>query len=135
MNYYKYQKILGLLSFLAFLYVCFFYYQNSKLENFGKLELFEVINQGCRNSKGTSSVHISYNRKTYFIRLANGECYKYPVGSKITLIYNDYFDYFYFPNSLSRDRYRLIFTFSLFFFSILPWKIVLENWIIKKKRR
>ncbi len=67
-------------------------------------------------------MHINHKNKIYYIRLANRECQKFPVGSKIGLKYNDKLDYFYKPDGLKRDRNRLVFTGSFFILSIVPWK-------------
>ena len=133
MRYYsRNQMILILFSFLAVLYTCFFYIQDSKLEKSGRLTTLKVVNQGCRNSKGSSSVHISYNGKIYYVRLANKECLKYPVGSKISLIYNHEFDYFYVPDGLMRDKYRLFFTLGFLFLSVIPWKSLVNKLSLKR---
>lgn len=100
---YKNQYILTVCAVLGFLYTLFFYYQNSRLENPIMLKTYTIIEQGCRNSKGSSSVHIKYNNKIYYIRLANKECLKYPVGNEIMLSYNEQFDYFYKSDDLKRD--------------------------------
>lgn len=119
--YHRNQKILILIAILVVLYNWFFYIQDSKLEKSGMLTVFKVIEQGCRSSKGSSSVHILYRGKVYYIRLANEECLEYPIGSKISLIYNDDFDYFYKPDGLKRNNYRLSFSIAFLFLSALPW--------------
>ncbi|OCK50741.1 hypothetical protein BA768_19195 [Chryseobacterium sp. CBo1] len=90
------------------------------------LKSYTIIEQGCRNSKGSSSVHIKYNDKIYYIRLANKECSKYPVGSEVKLSYNEQFDYFYKPDGLKRDRNRLLFLAIIFILSITPWKKIIK---------
>jgi hypothetical protein len=122
MKYYnRNQKIVIIIAILVLIYNWFFYAQNSKLEQSSPMNTYQVIEQGCRNSKGSSSVHISYNRKTYYIRLANGECLKYPIGSKISLVYNDDLDYFYKPDGKKRGRNRLFFSFCFLLLSVLPY--------------
>lgn len=133
MNYYRSQIVLILLALIAVIYTLFFYVQNAKLEKSGILTPFKVIEQGCRNSKGSSSVHISHNGEIYYIRLANKECLKYPKGSKIVLIYNDKFDYFYKPDGLSRDSYRLFFAFAFLLLSVLPWKMFMYRTSLKNR--
>ncbi|VFA40229.1 Uncharacterised protein [Chryseobacterium indologenes] len=123
---YKNQYILTICAILGFLYTLFFYYQDSRLENPNMLKSYTITEQGCRNSKGSSSVHIKYNNKIYYIRLANKECLKYPVGTEISLSYNKQFDYFYKPDGLKRDRNRLFFTAIIFILSIIPWKKIIK---------
>lgn len=125
--YYRNQYILTICSILGLLYTLFFYYQDSKLENTKTLKAYSVIEQGCRNSKGSASVHIRYKDKIYFIRLANKECLKYPVGSIIKLNYNSEWDYFYKPDGLRRDRNRIIFTLIVLMLSTIPWKKIINS--------
>lgn len=123
---YKNQYILTICAALGFLYTSFFYYQDSRLENPSMLKSYTIIEQGCRNSKGSSSVHIKYNSKMYYIRLANKECLKYPIGTEIKLSYNERLDYFYKPDGLKRDKNRLLFTVVIFILSIIPWKKIIK---------
>jgi len=125
--YYKNQFIIIIISTLTFLFTSFLYYQDRQLERNGLLSFHVISLQSCRDYKGSSSVHIRYKNKIYFIRMANGECRKYPVGSKIGLKYNDRFDYFYKPDGLKRDKNRLIFTATIFLISIIPWKKIYIN--------
>ncbi|RRQ46714.1 hypothetical protein DTW91_04340 [Chryseobacterium sp. SC28] len=90
------------------------------------LKSHTIIEQGCRNSKGSSSVHIKYNKKIYYIRLANKECLKYPIGTEIQLSYNEQFDYFYKPDGLKRDKRRLLIIGVIFILSIIPWKKIIK---------
>lgn len=130
---YKNQYILTICAVLGFLYTLFFYYQDRGLENFSMLKSYTIIEQGCRNSKGSSSVHIKYFNKIYYIRLANKECLKYPIGTEIKLCYNEKFDYFYKPDGLKRDKNRLLFTGIIFMLSIIPWKKIINKKNIKSK--
>jgi len=124
---YKNQFILTICMVLGFLYLLFFYYQNLKLENIRTLKPYTIIEQGCKKSRGGSSVHIRYNNKVYYIRLAIAECEKYHVGSEIKLNYNKQFDYFYKPDGLTRDKRRLLITGAIFILSIIPWKKININ--------
>ena len=56
-----------------------FFFQNSRLEKEMPVS-HVVIDQYCRSSKGSSSFHINYNGKVYYVRMANQECLKYPKG-------------------------------------------------------
>jgi len=123
---YKNQYILTICAVLGFLYTLFFYYQNSKLESIKTLKAYTVIEQGCKKSRGGSSVHIKYNNKVYYIRLAIAECEKYPVGTEIKLNYNKQFDYFYKPDGLTRDKRRLLIIGVIFILSIVPWKKIIK---------
>ncbi|CAM3318408.1 hypothetical protein [Empedobacter stercoris] len=124
---YKNQYILTICTVLGFLYTLFFYNQNTKLENIATLKAYSVIEQGCKKSKGGSSVHIKYNNKIYYIRLSIATCEKYPIGSKIMLNYNDQFDYFYMPDGLKRDKNRLLIISGIFILSIIPWKKIIKR--------
>ena len=86
------------------------------------IKSYTVVEQGRRNYKGSSSVHIKYNNKIYYIRLANKEYLKYPVGKEIKLSYNKQLDYFYKPDGLKRDKNRIWFTAIIFIISIIPWR-------------
>ena len=78
-------------------------------------ESFVVVEQYCRASKGSSSINIEYNGDLYSVRLANGECLKYPVGAEIKLIYNDTHDIFI--NKMDLIKLALGCFFSHFFYS------------------
>lgn len=120
--YDKKQFIIILISIVVNAYALFFYFEDREMEKSGTLKFHEVLLQSCRNYKGGSSLRISYGSKIYAVGLSNGECPKYPIGSKIGLIYNVRFDYFYKPDGLKRDRNRLFFTGSIFVLSMLPWR-------------
>lgn len=128
---YKNQYILTIFSLIGFFYVLFFYVQDSNLERNNISKSYIIIEQKCRNSKGGSSVHIKYNNKIYIVGLSITECLKYPVGSKIKLIYNSEFDYFYKSDGLKRDTRRLLFVIIIFVLSIIPWKKIIDNLIYK----
>ena len=122
-NYYNYQILLLALAIGVLAYTYFFYIQNSNLEKSGTRASFEIIEQYCRYAR-EGSVQIRYSDDLYSIVLANGECFKYPVGSKIILIYNEKFDYFFIPNGQKHMVFRLYFTVSCIILSILPWKLL-----------
>ena len=124
---YKNQYILTICTVLGFIYSLFYYFQNSKLENIKTLKAYSVIEQGCKKSKGGSSVHIKNKNKIYYIRLSIAECEKYPIGSKIMLNYNNEFDYFYMPDGLKRDKRRLLIISIIFSLSVVPWKKLIKN--------
>lgn len=120
--YYKNQIVIIIISVVVNAFALFFYFQDREMERSGTIKFYEVLLQSCRNYKGGSSIRIGYGSQIYAIGLSNRECPKYPVGSKIALIYNARFDYFYMPDGLKRDRNRLIFTGSIFVLSLLPWR-------------
>lgn len=124
---YKNQYILTICVILGFIYTLFFYYHNSKLENIKTLKAYTIIEQGCKKSRGGSSVHIEYNDRVYYIRLSIAECEKYPVGSKIMLNYNHQFNYFYLPDGLKRDKRRLSIIGILFLLTVIPWKKIIKT--------
>ncbi len=101
-----------------------------EMENKGKLNFYSVFSQSCGNNRGSSSVYINYNQKVYSIRLPNVDCLKYPIGSKIGLIYNDKFDYFYIPDGLEKDISRLIFIGVVIIILLIKWKgINIRRWL------
>ena len=120
MNYSKIRPFLIAILVVGVAYNVYFYLQNSRLEKQVPVS-HVVIEQYCRSYKGSSSVHINYHGKVYYVRMANEECLKYPKGSKISLVYNDRYDYFYQPDGSRRDSFRLFFFSFLLFLSIIPW--------------
>lgn len=129
MSYLSYSKVRPfLIGFLVLgvFYNVFFYFQNRELEKEATVS-YVVIEQYCRSYKGGSSVHINYNRRVYYIGMANQECLKYPKRSKIYLVYNDRYDYFYQPDGLQRDSFRLFFFPFLLLLSIIPWDSFLRK--------
>lgn len=132
MSYLSYSKVRPfLIGFLVLgvFYNVYFYLQNSRLEKEVPVP-HVVIEQYCRSYKGSSSVHINYNGRIYYVRMANQECLKYPKGAMIYLVYNDRHDYFYQPDGLRRDSFRLFFFSFLLLLSIIPW-----DRLLKKKRK
>lgn len=123
MSYLRYSKVrpflIGFLV-LAVIYNVFFFLQNSRLEKENPVS-HVVIEQYCRSSKGSSSVHINYNGKVYVVRMANQACLKYPKGSMIYLVYNDRHDYFYQPDGLRKNSFRLFFFSFLLLLAIITW--------------
>lgn len=128
MSYLSYSKVrpflIGLLV-LGVFYNIFFYLEDRKLEKM-KPQSFRIIEQYCWATKN-SSIYIEYRDKKYPIRMANGECPKYPVGAEIYLVYNDRHDYFYQPDGLRRDSFRLFFFSFLLLLSIIPWDSLLKK--------
>ena len=92
-----------------------------EMENKGKLNFYSVFSQSCGNYRGSSSVYINYNQKVYSIKLPNVDCPKYPIGSKIGLIYNDKSDYFYIPDGLEKDISRLVFIGLVIIVLLIQW--------------
>lgn len=123
MSYLSYSKfrpfIIGFLV-LGVIYNVYFFFQNSRLEKENTVS-HVVIEQYCRYSKGSSLVQINYNGKVYDVRMANQECLKFPKGSMIYLVYNDRYDYFYQPDGLRKDSFRLFFFSFLLLLAIIPW--------------
>lgn len=120
--YYKNQSIIIPISIIALVYNLFFYFDIKKIDSTVELKSYTVILQSCRSYRRSSFVKINYRNKYYTIRLANGECPKYPTGSKIDLKYNAKFDYFFKADGLKRDRFRVTFVSVIFVLSIIPWK-------------
>ncbi|MEH3114027.1 hypothetical protein [Pedobacter terrae] len=98
-----------------------------KLEETKNLITLKIIKQGCRSSQGSSSVHVMFNKKVYYIRLANEECLKYPIGTTISLIYDNTFDYLYKPDGLKRNKYRVLFSSAFLLLSIIPWNRLIST--------
>ncbi len=132
MSYLSYSKIrFFLISILAIgvAYNLYFYREDLKMEKIVPRS-FVVVEQYCRASKGSSSINIEYNGNLYSVRMANGECLKYPVGAEIKLIYNNTHDYFYKQDGLAKAGFRLFFFSLLLLLSIIPW-----DRLLKKKRK
>lgn len=129
MSYSKIRPFLiGILA-IGVAYNLYFYSEGVKMENVVP-QSFIVVDQYCRSSKGSSSINIEYNGNLYSVRMANGECLKYPVGAEIKLVYNDKHDYFYKQDGLEKASFRLVFFSFLLLLSIIPWYS-----LIKKKRK
>lgn len=129
MSYLSYSKVRPfLIGFLVLgvIYNVYFFFQNSRLEKENAVS-HVVIEQYCRSSKGSSSVHINYNGKVYYVRMANQECLKYPKGSMIYLVYNQRHDYFYQPDDLQRDSFRLFFFSFVLLLAIIPRDMFLKK--------
>lgn len=132
MSYLSYSKIRPfLIGILAIGVACnlYFYREDVKMEKVVP-QSFVVVEQYCRASKGSSSINIEYNGDQYSIRMANGECLKYPVGAEIKLVYNDTHDYFYKQDGLAKVSFRLFLFSFLLLLSVVPW-----NRLLKKKRK
>ncbi len=119
----KYQWMMILLSLLSTLYFVYFYFQNRELERAGVASFHTITKQTCARYKGHSSLDIIVKGKRYLIRLANQECTKYPVGSRIKLIYHAEYDYFYIPDGLKRDKTRVLISVIFLGFCLLPWGV------------
>lgn len=120
MNYAKIKPLLiGILT-IGVAYNLYFYAEADKMEK-AVPQSFVVVEQHCRASKGSSSINFKYNGNLYSVRMANGECLKYPVGADIKLVYNDTYDYFYKQDGLETANFGLFFFSFLLLLSILPW--------------
>lgn len=129
MNYSKIRYLLiGILA-IGVAYNLYFYREDVKMEK-AVPQCFVVVEQYCRASKGSSLINIEYNGNLYSVRMANGECLKYPVGAAIKLVYNDTHDYFYKQDGLVKARFRLFFFSFLLLLSTIPW-----DRLLKKKRK
>ncbi len=131
MSYLSYSKIrpflIGILA-IGVAYNLYFYIEVVKMEKIVP-QNFVVVEQYCRASKGSSSINIEYNGNLYSVRMANGECLKYPVGAEIKLVYNDTHDYFYKQDGLTKASFRLFFFSFLLLLSTIRW-----DRLLKKKR-
>lgn len=83
------------------------------------------VKQFCGGTKN-NRVYILYREKLYKIWMVNKECLNHPVGSKLELIYNSQWDYFYRPDGLKGDIRRLYLFSILFILSIIPYKIYIS---------
>lgn len=132
MSYLSYSKIrpflIGILA-IGVAYNLYFYREDVKMEKVVP-QSFVVVEQYCRASKGSSSINIEYNGDQYSVRMANGDCLKYPVGAEIKLVYNDTHDYFYKQDGLAKVSFRLYLFSFLLLLSVVPW-----NRLLKKKRK
>lgn len=120
MNYSKIRPFLIAILVVGVAYNLYFYMEDVKMEGMVP-QSFIVKEQYCRFSKGSSSIHIDHDGKNYIVRMANGDCLKYPIGSEIKLVYNERFDYFYKQDGLQKGAFRLLFFSFLLFLSLLPW--------------
>ena len=107
-------------------YNLYFYKESVKMEN-SVARSFMVEKQYCRASKGSSSINVRYKGKLYTVRMANGECLKYPVGSNIKLVYNETHDFFYKKDMLVAATFRVLFFLFLFLISVIPWERFLKK--------
>lgn len=119
--YYKYQWICALIA-LGFLVVSIVYFYEAKhLESISTSE-YIVVEQYCHSYQKKSSVHIKYKEKTYKIWIKWNECENYPVDSRINLVYNNKYDYFYRPDRLKGAIAKLKVRCVLFLLTLLPLK-------------
>lgn len=112
---------------LGIFYNLYFFVEARKSEKV-EPQRFKVIEQNCWARKN-SSIYIEYRGKIYSIRMAKGECSKYPVGSDISLVYSGKNDYFYKQDGLKTVTYKLLFFPIVLLFYIIPW-----NRFLKKHR-
>jgi len=119
MNYSKIRPFLIVILVVGVAYNLFFYLEDSKLEK-AKPQSFRITEQYCREIKN-SAIYIVHRNKKYSIRMTNGDCPKYPVGSEISLVYNEKYDYFYKQDGLKTATYKLLFFPFLLLLSIIPW--------------
>lgn len=113
---------------IGVVYNMYHYMEAVKMES-SVAQSFVVEKQYCRASKGSSSINVKYKGKLYSVRMANGECVKYPIGSHIKLVYNETHDFFYKKDMLASAKLRVFFFLLLFLISVIPWERFL-----KKKR-
>jgi len=128
LSYSKSRPFIIVFLVLGTIYNVFFLLEDNKLEKL-KSQLFTITGQYCQASKN-SSVSIEFKSKSYRISMSNAECPKYPIGSKISLVYNDKYDYFYQQDGLKTSTFKLFFFSFLLFLSIIPW-----DRLLKKKRK
>ncbi|OCB72195.1 hypothetical protein SAMN05192550_1346 [Flavobacterium glycines] len=128
--YSKNQIYAIIILFFLFVYTLFsfFKYENS-IEN-GVLVEKKVICQTCRPyTKLSSGIMIKEGNKTYNIKLDYGNCIKYPVKSKIKVVYDKNRDIFIYP--LKTPNYgKIYFLGILLLFSLIPWSLITN--ILKK---
>lgn len=118
MNYSKIRPFVIVIFVVGVAYNLFFYLEDSKLEKV-KPQSFRITEQYCREIKN-STIYIVHRGKKYSIRMANGDCPKYPVGSEISLVYNIKYDYFYKQDGLKTATYKLLFFSFFLLLSIIP---------------
>ncbi|WP_316838574.1 hypothetical protein [Pedobacter gandavensis] len=132
------QKVFIVLALFCIVYNLFFYFQDANLEKEGLVKLYEVNRQLYRRSKTISSIQVYFKGKVHRIRMGSEESLKYPVGSKIRLIYNDEFDYFYRPGGLTHSLGKVFIALAFLILSALPWDKFMYrlqvNQIVKKGR-
>lgn len=80
-----------------------------------------VISQSCKPcTRFASGVMISVGNKTHHVKLDYGNCIKYPVNSKIKVVYDKERDTFIFPVKVYNTG-RIYLLGILLLISTLPW--------------
>lgn len=125
--YPKYQIYIIVFIFIGFLYSIYsllnYRYLISKNNSIKK----DVISQSCTAyTKLASGVNIKHGNKVYNVKLDYNNCIKYPVNSKIDVIYDKQKDVFIFPVK-SYNAGRIYFIGILLFISLIPWIYLLKK--------
>ncbi|SDJ39668.1 hypothetical protein [Chryseobacterium jejuense] len=125
--YSKNQVFIIAFLLIGFLYTTFSFFGYEKTIKEGTQVETLVINQSCRTyEKLQSGVMISVGGKAYNVKLDYGNCIKYPVNSKIKVVYNKERDIFIFPVK-TYNTGRIYFLGVLLLLSILPWSYIFRK--------
>lgn len=124
--YNKNHLILILFIFIGFIYSLYKYFNYQKIINeYLPIEKI-VIRQSCRAyTKLASGVYIKNGNKVYNVKLDYGNCIKYPVNSKIYVIYDEQNDSFIYPVKKYNSG-RIYFLGIILLISIIPWTYLLK---------
>ncbi len=121
--YYKNQTFFIFVSLCFFAYSIFHYVRYQDVESRSIIQVVTVVNKSCSAApRLASGLKVSKNDKNYSVELPYDSCYKYSIGDKVSLLYDERYNRFYLPNYFNVYRFRAILTGIILFVIIFPWK-------------
>jgi len=125
--YYKNQTFFIFVSLCFFGYSIFHYARYQDVQSRSIILVVTVVNKSCNAAqRAASGLKVSKNNKNYSVELPYDSCYKYSIGDKVSLLYDERCDHFYLPNYFSVYRFRAIVIGLILFSVIFPWKRIVQ---------
>ena len=131
--YYKNQIFYILVSLCFFTYALFHYIRYKDVEARSIFKVVPIVNKSCSAApRLISSVKVLHNNKLYAVELSYDSCYKYSIGNKVTLLYDEKYNRFYLLNYFNIFNFRVVFITIILVLLVFLWKRVVSY--LQKKR-